>query len=742
MDCPSDRDRDATPPSSEWVRDATWARSLARKLVSDGHEADDLVQESMLAALAGGGPPRAPRRFFARVVKNLAALEQRRRCRRQRRERACAQPEGLPSALDTIEHKETQALLADVVDGLAPHYRDVVLLRFYDDCKPAEIAARLGVPVSTVKTRLARAQAAIREQLRRRTRDDGRGWFPALVALCVGRPMGRRMAFARWALAAGLVLALPAGAWRSCGTGPLPPLPTSAVSIAALSAGKDRAGATPRAATAPLEPRAQASAVAVPTAINSAATLEPGVVLRGRVLADTGLPVAAAVVRLRPHAPARANGELVSISDAHGRFSFHRYWPGGRIDVVSESWVTVLAGETAAQGPCEVNVVVARPRAVVGRVLDTSGQPVAGARCRVVLPADFRARLAVALDAASTVGTAVDADADGCFGLTLPVVPGAVVRVRKAGFIERAFAVEAIGPRLPVTLVGSAAGEPGPKPPAARTVRGRVCDPDGRGLAGVEVWGVGAASRRDGARQSADAITAAGGWFEICELAPATGELAVIEPKSLTRVNVPLPRTSGDVLTVVLDPTEVLGEMHGRVVDDLGRAVAAAEVRVGTDISASFGDAASTRWRTSITTGRDGSFRLRDVPRVQPVLEVRGVGVLPLRRDLSADRALTVVVQRAVRLRIELVAPRGGECFAILAEDGCPLPLHHFRGLQWEVSTRGRLHAGRSETVRVSARARRVVVYREGALVAKREIALGLGALHCVRLAGGLEQSR
>jgi RNA polymerase sigma-70 factor (ECF subfamily) len=55
------------------------------------------------------------------------------------------------------------------VTGLAEKYRVVILLYYYQELTQGEIAQALGMPLATVKTRLARAKAQLRTQLK--------GWF-------------------------------------------------------------------------------------------------------------------------------------------------------------------------------------------------------------------------------------------------------------------------------------------------------------------------------------------------------------------------------------------------------------------------------------------------------------------------------------------------------------------------------------------------------------------------------------
>lgn len=78
--------------------------------------------------------------------------------------------------LDSLSDEETESfstLLARsdadavlvAVSHLPPHYRQAVLLRYWFDLSIADVAGRIGVPVNTAKTHLARARALLRAEL-------------------------------------------------------------------------------------------------------------------------------------------------------------------------------------------------------------------------------------------------------------------------------------------------------------------------------------------------------------------------------------------------------------------------------------------------------------------------------------------------------------------------------------------------------------------------------------------------
>ena len=62
---------------------------------------------------------------------------------------------------------ETRAVLSRAIDGLAAHYRAVLILRDVEELSNEEVAGMIGESVASVKSRLHRARMALREQLTR-----------------------------------------------------------------------------------------------------------------------------------------------------------------------------------------------------------------------------------------------------------------------------------------------------------------------------------------------------------------------------------------------------------------------------------------------------------------------------------------------------------------------------------------------------------------------------------------------
>ena len=155
------------PPTAELLEEhSAFLRNLARGLVQDEQRAEDVVQETYLAALAKPPSQNAGlRAWLAAVTRNLALRTRRQEGRLTRRERAAAYPEGLPSIADVSARLEIQRRIADAVGELKEPGRSAVVLRYFDGLKPSVIAKREGVPVRTIETRLRRAREKLRYEL-------------------------------------------------------------------------------------------------------------------------------------------------------------------------------------------------------------------------------------------------------------------------------------------------------------------------------------------------------------------------------------------------------------------------------------------------------------------------------------------------------------------------------------------------------------------------------------------------
>ncbi|MFT5048826.1 MAG: RNA polymerase sigma-70 factor (ECF subfamily) [Chlamydiales bacterium] len=162
---------------------SAWLRGLAEKLVGDPATADDLVQETWLAALRRPPDPERPAKpWLAGVMRKLVAMRARGEGRRMRRQQAVAQAEALPSTATMVEDVDTQRRISRAVLALAEPYRTMVLLRYYRQMSAAEIARRQGLPSGTVRWRLRRGLEELRAGLDQEW-PDRKSWCLAVLAL-------------------------------------------------------------------------------------------------------------------------------------------------------------------------------------------------------------------------------------------------------------------------------------------------------------------------------------------------------------------------------------------------------------------------------------------------------------------------------------------------------------------------------------------------------------------------------
>ena len=158
-----------------------WMRALARSLVYDPEQADDVLQQVCLLALERGpdearaGP--GLRAWLASVTRRLASHSGRAGARRLRREQAAARPEALPSTIESVQKREALAGLVEALTGLdEPHYSTLVA-RYFEGLSVDELAARAAITPAAARQRLSRAKQQLRARLERRIADDRSGWL-------------------------------------------------------------------------------------------------------------------------------------------------------------------------------------------------------------------------------------------------------------------------------------------------------------------------------------------------------------------------------------------------------------------------------------------------------------------------------------------------------------------------------------------------------------------------------------
>ena len=154
------------------------AYNLARWLSRNEADARDIVQESFARALQyfGGFRGGDARSWLLRIVRNTASsyLASRPLSAPAEPDEAReslepppgsgAAPAGDPLAT-TIGDEEARALRRAIA-GLPAEYREVLVLREFEDLAYREIAAIVGCPIGTVMSRLARARDELGARMR------------------------------------------------------------------------------------------------------------------------------------------------------------------------------------------------------------------------------------------------------------------------------------------------------------------------------------------------------------------------------------------------------------------------------------------------------------------------------------------------------------------------------------------------------------------------------------------------
>jgi len=557
--------------TTEVLAELGWLRGLAQHLAGEG-EADDLVQDVAVAALAAPpGPFAQPRAWLAAVLRNVAASRARRRRARSQYEAAAARAEATAGTDELVQRAERQRELVDAVLRLDAPYRDAVLQRFFDGLPPRAIAARAGVPVATIHSRLQRALQRLRGELEAR-HGPGERWLAAFAPLlhAPASPAGAA-AMAGTAGTVGAILmqaktvvvaaALLCGAalWFVSGGGETDGVaPGSAAARELRGSRGSGSGPAPAATTAQHE---RLDAGHVPES-GAAPAAEAGVDVAGIVFDAAGLRCAGVPIARR------SEPGTLSTSDAGGKFTVRVPPSPCMLVAAGERFVTVLGGAWSPQSSLEPALVVALSLRLEGRVVSGDGAPIAQAKLVLDLPADFGTRFPAALDLGLELRTAAAADAYGAFALAaVPAVPGATLFVSAPGF-RPANVPLPTGDDLAMTVTLQ------PYRATTGSLAGHVVDAGGAPCPGARV-----------ALGLTSVVSDGDGAFSISlQRAGSPGELVAAKAGALpARL---LPR-SGDGTSVEHWPSPLvlrLGQapltISGRVVTDDGQPVARAEVWV------------------------------------------------------------------------------------------------------------------------------------------------------------------
>lgn len=140
--------------------------NIALRMVDDRDEAEDVAQLAFVKAYQNLHSFDPNRRFFSwiyRITVNeaLRAIDRRKpNTPLDQQHRA-----DTPTPAERLERERRHTELLEAVQALAPHYRQVVVLRYFGELNYREIAETLEIPEKTVKSRLFTARRLLAETL-------------------------------------------------------------------------------------------------------------------------------------------------------------------------------------------------------------------------------------------------------------------------------------------------------------------------------------------------------------------------------------------------------------------------------------------------------------------------------------------------------------------------------------------------------------------------------------------------
>jgi RNA polymerase sigma-70 factor (ECF subfamily) len=157
-----------------WVRHRRWVAAVCLANLPPGADLDDVVQEVALTFVKKAGSiqdPAAIPAWLRAVAINVARMSARNGGRRRQIEGPWDEKGAAKSVsagtepARRVEDQDALAQAARLLSGLPAELREVLLLRCVDGLTQKEIADLVGVPETTVETRLARARRFLRERM-------------------------------------------------------------------------------------------------------------------------------------------------------------------------------------------------------------------------------------------------------------------------------------------------------------------------------------------------------------------------------------------------------------------------------------------------------------------------------------------------------------------------------------------------------------------------------------------------
>lgn len=170
--------RGATLTDSPDPRDEALARlaeaqrarllGIARRVLGDHQEAEDVVQEALTRLLLRDLPPDSPPAWLTAVTYRLALDRKGRLARRRAGAALDSAPARGPDPAEAAATRELAVAAQAALERLPEPYRSALRLRYREGLSFGEIAARLEAPERTTRTWVGRGLVRLRALLGRR----------------------------------------------------------------------------------------------------------------------------------------------------------------------------------------------------------------------------------------------------------------------------------------------------------------------------------------------------------------------------------------------------------------------------------------------------------------------------------------------------------------------------------------------------------------------------------------------
>ncbi|HEY7214125.1 MAG TPA: sigma-70 family RNA polymerase sigma factor [Thermoanaerobaculia bacterium] len=144
---------------------------LLRRMLGEGGEAEEVLQEAFLQvwrdARRYDSNRATPRGWLLLIARSRALDRLRKRAAVQRREEAITREEAAravaPLGSRRLEHRESRERIHSALERLPREQRRVIELAFFHGLSQTEIAAHLGAPLGTVKSRALLGMKRLRQ---------------------------------------------------------------------------------------------------------------------------------------------------------------------------------------------------------------------------------------------------------------------------------------------------------------------------------------------------------------------------------------------------------------------------------------------------------------------------------------------------------------------------------------------------------------------------------------------------